>query len=216
MSSSLSRRLAASPDRARSASAHAGPSSLRSSAAVPPVSLRAWRPSTAPPGQLAPKPTPDAPFELLAHNPMETVAIAGDCLVVMVGRTLSAHGVLAIQRGFERLELAHDRFGYLSLIEGSRVGTMEPRARALMAEVVGKYTRHIAVASFAVEGSGFRSTAIRSILTAIHVASRAGHPLKVFASLDAALAWYAERYPEHGCDVQTLARVVQTLRRNDV
>jgi hypothetical protein len=159
----------------------------------------------------APSTLVDAHFELIARSPTELVAVAGDNMIVVIDRTLSVNGVLAIQRGFERLQQAYGRFGYLSVVEPSRLGTMDQRARRLMAELVGKYSPHIVAASFAVLGSGFRATAVRSVLTAIHVASRARHPMKAFAGLDAALVWYAERHPASRRDRAALARVVAAL-----
>src|SRR5262245_5248994 len=94
-----------------------------------------------------PSAAPVAHFDLIARSPTELVAIAGDCIIVVIDRTLSANGVLAIQRGFERLQSAYGRFGYLSVVEPSRLGTMDQRARSLMAELVGKYSPDIIAAS---------------------------------------------------------------------
>lgn len=206
-----------SPVSLRGSEPSSAPRSLRasrapSSVAAEPLSrepLSSGQPSSGPP---SPEPLPlEQPLEVIARNPTETIAVAGDCLIVLIGRTMSASGVQAVQRGFEKLAQRYDRFGYLSVIEGYRLGRLEPRARDLMAEVVGKYSPSMAVASFAVAGVGFGPTAVRSILTAIHIASRAKHPMKVFSQLDGALEWYAATYPERRCDTPELARRVELL-----
>lgn len=201
-------RLSVSAHRAAVATSEVSPVAPRGTERIPPPSSgRTSRPS--PITEL--EPPPEAPFELIAANPTETVAIGGDCLLVIIGRTMSASGVHAVQRGCEQLSRRYPRFGYLSVIEGYRLGQLEPRARDLMAEVVSKYSPCMAVASFAVAGVGFGPTAVRSVLTAIHIASRSKHPMKVFSTLDGALEWYAATFPERRCDTPTLARIIDVL-----
>jgi hypothetical protein len=209
MPSSLLSRLTVSARRAGGTSSEVGPVSLRGSEPSP--AARSLRVSRPPPAVAVEPQPPEALIEVIARNPTETIAIVGDCLIVRIGRTMSASGVHAVQRGCEELRVRYGRFGYLSVIAGYRLGELEPKARVLMGEVIGKYARNMAVAAFAVAGSGFRATAVRSILTAVHFASRAKHPMKVFAELDGALEWYAAAYPEHRCDITTLARSVEAL-----
>ena len=125
----------------------------------------------------------------------ETVATAGDCLLVVVQQAVSSIGVSAIQRGFEQLEAQHGRMGYLSFIEGSRCTSMDAKGRKLMADVVRRHTSRIGVAAMVVAGEGFRCTVVRSVLTGIHLASRAEHPMRVFPTLDPAMAWYQATWP---------------------
>jgi hypothetical protein len=133
--------------------------------------------------------------EVLWHGPTEVIAKSGDCLLVAISETLSATGVGAIRRGFEEIASEHARFGYLSHVDGKVGASMDSRARKLMADVVGRHSPRIAAAAIAVSGQGFRATVVRSVLTGIHLASRASHPLRVFANLDGALNWYDARFP---------------------
>lgn len=141
------------------------------------------------------RPAPDP--QILSESSAEVVATAGDCLFVIVRTTLSTAGVSAIQRGFEQLEREHKRFGYLSYIDGDRCTVMEPSARGLMAHVVRRHTRRIGVAAIVVGGESFRAAVVRRLLTGIHLASRAEHPMTPFRSLEPALDWYEATWPEH-------------------
>ena len=134
--------------------------------------------------------------EILSESAAEVVATAGDCLLVVVRTTLSTAGVSAIQRGFEQLERDHKRVGYLSYIDGDNCTVMEPSARGLMAHVVRRHTRRIGVAAIVVGGEGFRAAVVRRLLTGIHLASRAEHPMSPFRTLEPALDWYEATWPE--------------------
>lgn len=134
--------------------------------------------------------------QALLESSTEVIATAGDCLLVIVRQTLSTDGVSAIQRGFEQLEREHKRVGYLSYIDGDNCTVMEPSARGLMAHVVRRHTRRIAVAAIVVGGEGFRAAVVRRLLTGIHLASRAEHPMSPFRALEPALDWYEATWPE--------------------
>jgi hypothetical protein len=135
--------------------------------------------------------------EVLCESPSELIATAGDCLLVVVRTTLSTEGVSAIQRGFEQLERAHKRVGYLSYIDGDKCTVMEASARGLMAHVLRRHTRRIALAAIVVGGESFRAAVVRRILAGIHLASRAEHPMSPFRALEPALDWYEATWPEH-------------------
>jgi hypothetical protein len=119
--------------------------------------------------------------------------------------------VSAIQRGFEQLERDHKRFGYLSYIDGDRCTVMEPSARGLMSHVVRKHTRRIGVAAIVVGGEGFRAAVVRRLLTGIHLASRAEHPMTPFRALEPALDWYEATWPEHALPRSALREALIAL-----
>lgn len=153
-------------------------------------------------GSLQPRPTdpgaartPAAKYRLVFASPTETVATAGDCLLVIVQQTVSTIGVSAIQRAYEQLEADYDQVGYFSYIEGSQCTSMDAKARKLMADVVRRHTSRTGVAAMVVGGDGFRCTVVRSILTGIHLASRAEHPMRAFSAVEPALAWYQAKWP---------------------
>jgi hypothetical protein len=163
----------------------------RTSAAGPaPVSLH---PPPSDPDAVAS--TLAAKYRIVSASPTETVATAGDCLLVIVQQTVSTIGVSAIQRAYEQLEAEYEQVGYFSYIEGSRCTPMDAQARKLMADVVRRHTSRTGIAAMVVAGDGFRCTVVRSILTGIHLASRADHPMRAFRAVEPALAWYQAKWP---------------------
>jgi hypothetical protein len=120
--------------------------------------------------------------------------MAGDCLIVILEERLSALGVNSIRRGLELLESEYEQVGYISYIKRD-CASAEAQTRELMADVVRRHTTRIGAAAMVVSGEGFRSTLVRSVLTGIHLASGATHPLRTFSALDPALAWYEQKRP---------------------
>lgn len=150
-------------------------------------------------------------LQIVSKGPTETVALMGDCLIVIVEQTVSNIGVNAIRRGFEQLESQYERIGYLSYIEGTKCTSMDAKGRELMADVIRRHTTHIDAAAMIVDGNGFRATVVRSLLTGIHLASRAGHPMRVFSMMDPALAWYGEMRPRRKLPPSALREALLAL-----
>jgi hypothetical protein len=147
---------------------------------------------------------------VLSDLAAETVIAVGDCLVVVLSESLSVLGVNAIRRGLEWLEAEHGRCGYLSIIP-KRATHLDDAARKMMGDVVRRHTHHIDAAAMVVGGTGFRATVVRSIITGIHLASSATHPLKVFATLDPALDWYTRSRPNRITEAAELRHAVCAL-----
>jgi MFS superfamily sulfate permease-like transporter len=151
---------------------------------------------------------------MLFENGATSVAIVGDCLVVLLSGTMSTLVVNAVERGLSELSRRPNRISYLSLIDPAMRG-IDADARERMAAVVRRHSKQIAGAAMVSEGSGFRATAVRSIITAIHLASRAAHPLRVFESLEPALVWLKTRPGNVGLDTRALTDFVRSARRGD-
>jgi hypothetical protein len=149
---------------------------------------------------------------VLCRSPSETIAVAGDCVIVLLGRTLSSSGVEAVRRALERITNEHERAGYFSVMNASALRSMDAAARDLLTDVITKYTRQIAAAAMVVDGGGFRATVVRSVLTAIHLASRASHPMRAFPELAPALDWYATKRPDAKLVTSAIHRIVHVLR----
>ncbi len=86
------------------------------------------------------------------------------------------------------------------------------RIQATVSELIRKYTQSIRGAAVVSEGTGFRATAVRSLVTAIHIAGRASHPTKVFATVPDALAWLATKRSDRGLDMLRAEQAVALLR----
>lgn len=141
----------------------------------------------------------------------DLVATLGDCLIVILSKGFTVAAVHAIGAAFTSLLQRHQNVAYFSLIERGRL-RLQDGARAGMARVIGRHTRDLRCAAILLEGGGFSATAVRSIITAVHVASLASHPLRVHSDLAAALSWL-EAHPGEGAPERSvLEACVQRLR----
>ncbi len=161
-------------------------------------------------GEQASAPTPPS-CELVYESPCDLVAMVGDCLVVVMVKELTPLCVNAVGRGFASLTRRYAKVNYFSVIEQGTL-VMHPEARREMAKVVSKHTQNIKGAAFVCHGTGFRATAVRSVITAIHMASFASHPLRVFSALDPALAWLGSKQAVGELDLAALSAELGRLR----
>jgi tRNA U38,U39,U40 pseudouridine synthase TruA len=73
------------------------------------------------------------------------------------------------------------------------------------------YDKHLAGAAITFEGRGFKMTMVRSVITAINMASRTQFPNSVFADVDSAATWLAMCAPT--LRSANVLSVVDQLRR---
>jgi hypothetical protein len=138
----------------------------------------------------------------------ERVLVVGNCVIVLIASTLSLEAVGAIERAFEEITKRNEWIVYFSQItRGEKSDTL---AQDKMAKVVARYTKQIAGAAIVYRGSGFRATAVRSLITAVHWTSRASHPMKVFDDVGSALIWLKHQAHAESTDVNLLRGAVRT------
>jgi hypothetical protein len=159
----------------------------------------------------APRTGRTQPYELLHLGDSDLVACVGPCLLV-VSDTLSLEAVEAMGRGMAKLAHRYGKLSSLSLIDRKSGPNTTPEARDAITEIVRKHSHDITGAAVVCEGTGFRATAIRSIVTAIHMASRASHPSKVFAEPEPAIEWLATTRSDGAMDVALLRQASEGLR----
>ena len=154
----------------------------------------------------------DSPPHVLLHEgPTALIACVDDCLITVV-HTLTQEGVAAIARGMTQLVQRHGAFRSLALAVRKTGSEAVDESRAAVAQLVQQHTRSIRAAAVVSEGTGFRATAVRSMVTAIHMAGRASHPTKMFDTLPPALEWLASKRPELPLDGPRVASTVDALR----
>lgn len=90
---------------------------------------------------------------------------------------------------------AYGTLGYIGLFEPESTVMMPSECRKPSIEYVGRYTDHFFGAAMIYERSGFRATLVRSMITAVHLASRARHPLRVFGELEQGVKWLESAAP---------------------
>lgn len=90
---------------------------------------------------------------------------------------------------------AYGTIGYIGLFEPESSVVMPSEFRVPSAEYVARHTDHFFGAAMVYEPSGFKATVVRSVITAVHLASRARHPLRVFTEVGAAVDWLETAAP---------------------
>jgi hypothetical protein len=150
-------------------------------------------------------------YELLHLGERDLVACVGPCLLV-VSNVLTLEAVDAMARGMTKLVQRFGKLSSLSLVDRKSGPNTSSEARDGITDVVRKHAQNITGAAVVCEGTGFRATAIRSIVTAIHMASRASHSSKVFSEAAPAIEWLASTRSDGALDVRVLLEASQGLR----
>jgi hypothetical protein len=159
----------------------------------------------------APRTGRTQPYELLHLGDTDLVACVGPCLLV-VSNTLSLEAVEAMGRGMAKLLHRYGKLSSLSYVDRKSGPNTTPEAREAITEIVRKHSQGITGAAVVCEGTGFRATAVRSIVTAIHMASRSSHPSKVFAAPEPAIEWLASTRSDGALDAALLRQASEGLR----
>ncbi len=151
------------------------------------------------------------PFELIHDGATDIVACAGPCMFMIIENVTPA-GVDAMAKTMAALSKRYEKMCTLSVIERKLGSSIDAEGRRGVADISRKYTSQISGTAVVCEGSGFRATAIRSIVTAVRMASRASHPSQVFAGTEPALAWLASTQPAGAFNLPSITHSVATLR----
>jgi hypothetical protein len=159
----------------------------------------------------APPTSRTQPYEVLHAGPTDLIASVGPCLIV-ISHTITLDGVAAIGRGLAKLTQRYEKACSVSFVERKSGPGTAPEARQAIAEIAHEYDKHISGAAVVCDGTGFRATAVRSVVTAINMASRASHPSKVFATGDLALQWLQSLHLEGDFDLSLVTQATVALR----
>ena len=151
------------------------------------------------------------PYDLLHVGSTDLIACVGPCLVI-ISYTFTLAGVEAIGRGMAKLVARQQKICSISFVERKSGPGTAPEARDAVAEIVRKHDKNITGAAIVCDGTGFRATAVRSVVTAIHMASRASYASKVFASSEPALEWLQNTRGTPDLDLKLLAQASVSLR----
>lgn len=151
------------------------------------------------------------PYDLLHLGSTDLVACVGPCLLIL-SYTITLPGVEAIGRGFAKLTQRDKKACSMSIVERRSGPGTAPEARDAIAEIAKKYDKNMSGSAIVCDGTGFRATAVRSVVTAIHMASRSSSPSKVFAAPEPALEWLQTTRPNHDLDLSLLAQATTALR----
>lgn len=151
------------------------------------------------------------PYELLHLGDTDLIACVGPTLLVL-SHEVTLEAVDAMGRGMAKLEHRYGKLSSLSIVERNGGRNTTPEARDALTDLARKHDRSLSGAAVVCEGTGFRATAIRSVVTAIHMASRSSHSSKVFSEPEPAVQWLATTRSDGALDVRLLLEATELLR----
>jgi hypothetical protein len=154
---------------------------------------------------------PTSAVDILHFGSTDLVASAGPCIIT-VSVEITMSGIDAIARGMARLQRRYATLCAFSITDRQSSGGIDPECRQGLIELSRKHTHILSGTATVLEGTGFRATALRSLVTAIHMASSSSHPAKVFASVQSGLEWLASTQPAGALDISSMAQAVATFR----
>jgi hypothetical protein len=154
---------------------------------------------------------PTSAVDVLHFGSTDLVACAGPCIIT-VSVKITMSGVDALARGLARLQRRYATVCSFAISDRQSSGGIDPECRQGFIDLSRKYTRILSGTATVLEGGGFRATALRSLVTAVHMASSSSHPAKVFASVQPALEWLASTQPAGALDISSMAQAIATFR----
>lgn len=146
-------------------------------------------------------PAHDIRTVITPYGTVELYSREAGCVIALTGRyflQLSRRGqasmtiVSQASRALTDLAARHEKFGWVTIIEPEADLSLQPDVRSGFNALVKRYSSRVAGAAIVFERAGFHATAVRSLVTAINVASRATHPNRVFSDVREAASWVSK------------------------
>jgi hypothetical protein len=150
-------------------------------------------------------------YDLLHAGATDLVACVGPCLIV-ISYSITLDGVAAMGRGLAKLTQRQKMACSISFVERKSGPGASPEARKAIAEIANKYDKCLSGGAVVCDGTGFRATAVRSVVTAINMASRASRPSKVFATGELAIEWLHSIHVDGDFDIKLMTEATTALR----
>jgi hypothetical protein len=155
-------------------------------------------------------------FEFVQRGPDCAVATIADHVILYWKRKVVREGANWTRRAFLDVarRLPDSKIGFFTVIDAGCDAKAGADVRDDMSELLKAYEDRIGAAAIAFEGQGFRMTMVRSIITAIALASRSRFPNSVFSKVPEAAAWMHSHTSKTGSpvDPQQLIAALEMLR----
>lgn len=151
--------------------------------------------------------------DIYSRDPAFLVAASGRYAIQIIRDRGTMITVSLMRRALEDLSIRHDKFGYVAVIEPDAQLLMPADIRNGFNAVVKRYSTRFTGAAIVFEKTGFHATAVRSVVTAINLASRATHPNQVFSDLREGVSWLSHLTPGEPTAGGLLA-IIQQLRQS--
>lgn len=149
--------------------------------------------------------------DIYSRDPGFLVAVAGRYVVQIVKDRGTMMTVSLMRRALDDLTARYEKFGFLGVIESDAQLLMTPDVRNGMNALVKRFSPRFTGAAIVFEKTGFHATAVRSLVTAINLASRATHPNHVFSDLREGVSWLSHITPGEPA-AGGLLQIIQLLR----
>ena len=136
-----------------------------------------------------------ATVEVVGATPDCGVATIGPCIVLLWRQAVVMQGPELVRKAIFKLgqSKARDKIAFLTVAEPNCELTTPPEVRQKLADLLNQHQAQLAAAAITFEGRGFRMTLVRSIITAINMASRGRFPNAVFSDVTTAADWLERR-----------------------
>jgi hypothetical protein len=133
--------------------------------------------------------------EVIGSSPECAVATIGPCVVLLWRRAVVMQGTEWIRKALFAVARSHakEKVAFLTVLESACELSTPTDVRHKIADLLNQNQDRLAAAAITFEGRGFRMTVVRSIITAIHVASRSRFPNSVFSDVQTSTDWLERR-----------------------
>jgi hypothetical protein len=156
--------------------------------------------------------TPFGVVEVYSRDREYVIAVTGPYVIqVLLQQTPTSVSVL--RRALTDLCTRHDKIGFLGIFEPNAQLTLSPDVRESVNALIRRYSPRFSGAALVYEKQGFHATAMRSLVTAVNVASRAQHPNRVFSDLREGVSWMCKLTAAEPTPAG-LVHIVQVLRQS--
>lgn len=136
-----------------------------------------------------------------------------DAFVIVVWRQLTTpEGVARVAEALDRAVAANRRIGVVILIEPTAAPPAAAERKGL-AEVFSTRAEVVDAVAVIPQGSGFRASMVRGVVTGLSLISRFPYPYKVFGNLDVAAGWLTPQVDGGATKATLLSNTLAQLRR---
>ncbi|HTB76201.1 MAG TPA: hypothetical protein VK762_23295 [Polyangiaceae bacterium] len=151
------------------------------------------------------------PLKVIGHSADVAVGVVDEFVLLLWRRRIVTDGVRWAREAFAKLAVKEDRkFVFLTaVVPGCDISTPTD-VRKDIAALLKTYEWQLACAAIVFENNGFGMTIVRSVMTAIQMASRSKFPNAVFGSVESATTWMAAHTEPHDVRLDS-ARIISAF-----
>jgi hypothetical protein len=136
-----------------------------------------------------------------------------DAFLVVIWRQLTTkEGIAAVGEALDHVSAAGQKVGVVIVIEPT-AAPPSSAARKGLAEVFSSRADVVVAVAVVPDGSGFRASMVRGVVTGLSLLARFPYPYKVFNKIDSATAWLAPQVGGAATKAALLANAIAQLRR---